>query len=73
MREYEVCIVSMQVSIKIMTHTIPDSLGIAFPAMVVLTVKQSVFVVNSLLHEQPSIAVCAVNVANIFLGHDVPR
>jgi hypothetical protein len=39
----------MNFHIGVVTHTIPDSLGIAVPAMVVLTVNQSVLVDNGLV------------------------
>jgi hypothetical protein len=41
--------ISVNVEIDIMTHAIPNTFGITFPAMVVLTVNKSVLVVNGFL------------------------
>ena len=59
----------MSLHVRVVTHTIPNAFGIALTAMVVLTVKQSVFVANSLLQRQPSITVCTCNILNSFFFH----
>ena len=59
----------MNLHVRVMTHTIPDASGIALTAMVVLTVKQSVFVTNSLLQGQPGITVCTCDILNSFFFH----
>jgi hypothetical protein len=59
----------MNVHVRVVTHTIPNAFGIALTAMVVLTVKQPVFVVNSLLQGQPGITVCTCNILNSFFFH----
>gem|GEM_PF-3385540 len=56
----------MNLHVRVVTHTIPYAFWIALTAMVVLTVKQSVFVTNSLFQRQPSITVCTCNILNSF-------
>jgi hypothetical protein len=62
----------MNLEIRVMTHAIPDPLGIAIPAMVVLTVNQSVLVTNGLFQTQPGVTVRTSDITNIFFFHDVP-
>jgi len=59
----------MNFHIRVMTHTIPDALGIAVPAMVVLTVKQPVLVTNCLLPTHPSLTVCTCHILNVLFFH----
>jgi len=61
---------SVDVHIHVMTHTIPDTFWITFPAVVVLTVNKVVFVVNSLLFTHPRTTVRTVNILNIFFFHE---
>jgi hypothetical protein len=59
----------MNLEICVMTHAIPNAIRIAIPAMVVLAVKQSVFVRNGLLQTYPSITMSTLDVLTIVLGH----
>jgi len=56
----------MNLHVRVVAHAIPNAFGIALTAMVVLTVKQSVFVTNGLLQRQPTITVCTCNILNSF-------
>jgi len=59
----------MDVHVHMMTHAIPNALGITVPAMVVLTVNKVVLVVNSFLFTHPSPTVCTVNILDVFFFH----
>ena len=48
----------MNLHVRIMTHAIPYAFGIALTAMVVLTIKQSVFVTNGLIQTESYVTVC---------------
>ena len=62
---------SMNFEICIMTHAIPNTIGIAIPAVVMLTVKQSVLVSNGLLQTYPSITMCTIDIFPIVFLHDL--
>jgi len=61
----------MNLKICVVTHAIPNTIGIAIPAVVMLTVKQSVLVLNGLLQTHSSITVCTINILTIVFLHDV--
>jgi hypothetical protein len=62
---------SMYVHIHVMTHTIPNTFRITFPAVVVLSVKEVMFVVNRFLFPHPDPTVGTVNILNVFFFHDL--
>jgi hypothetical protein len=66
-------IVSMNFHIGVVAHTIPDSLRVAVPAVVVITVNQSVLVDNGLDQGQPSIAMSTCNILNAVFFHHLNR
>ena len=59
----------MNLHIRVMTHAIPDPIGIAVPAMEVLAVEQSVLVMNGLIQEYPGITVRTVDISNLLFFH----
>lgn len=64
---------SMNLKVRVMTHTIPDAFGIAGWAMVVLTVKQSMLVTDGLLQRYPSITVCTCDILNTIFFHHLDQ
>ena len=60
---------SVEVHIKMMTHTIPNPFGITLTAVIVFTVNEVVFVVNRFLFTHPGSTVRAVNILNVFFFH----
>ena len=61
----------MNFKICVVTHAIPNAIGIALPAVVMLTVKQSVLVMNGLLQTYPSITMCTIHILTIVFLHDL--
>jgi len=61
----------MNLQIRVVTHAIPKTIGIAVAAMVVLTIKQFVFITNGLFQRYPSTTMCAVDVSDILSAHPV--
>jgi hypothetical protein len=53
-----------------MTYTIPYTLGITFPAVIVLTVNKVVLVVNGFIFTHPDPTVRTVNILNGFFFHE---
>lgn len=62
---------SMNFKICVVTHAIPNTIGIAIPAVVMLTVKQSVLVSNGLLQTYPSITMGTIDIFPIVFLHDL--
>ena len=56
-----------------MTHTIPNPFGITFPAVVVLTVNEVMFVVNGLFSTNSHPTMRTVNILNVFFFHENPK
>jgi hypothetical protein len=63
----------VDIHIHMMTHTIPNPLGITFPAVVVLTVNQVVLVIYGFILAHPGPAVGTVNILNVFFFHENPK
>ena len=61
----------MNLEICVVTHTIPHAIRIAIPAVVMLTVKQSVLVMNGLLQKHPSITMRTIHILTIVFLHDL--
>jgi hypothetical protein len=59
----------MNLHIRVMTHAIPDSIGIALPAMEVLAVEKPVLVIDGLFKTYPGITVRTVDVSNLLFFH----
>jgi hypothetical protein len=60
----------MDFHVGVMAHAVPDPPGIAFPAVEVITVKQSVLVADGLLQGQADSAMGAGDNLAVFLFHD---
>jgi hypothetical protein len=60
---------SVDVHVHMVTHTIPNPLGITLTAVVVLAVNKVVFVVNGFIFTHPSPTVRAIDIFNILFFH----
>jgi len=58
----------MNFEIGVVTHTIPHAIGITIPAVEMLTVEQSVLVVNGLLQTYPGITMGTIHILTISLS-----
>ena len=61
---------SVHVHIHMVTHAIPNTFGIAVPAVVVLTVNQCVLVVDRFLQAYPDATVRTVDMSRLLFLHD---
>ncbi len=57
----------MNLKIRVVAHTIPNTLGVAIPTMVMLTIEQSVLVGNGLIQTQQRLTMRTMDIPNIFL------
>jgi len=64
---------SMDIHVHMMTHTIPYPFGVAFPAMVMLTINKVVFVVHGIFFLHSDSAMRTVNILNVFFFHGIPK
>jgi hypothetical protein len=56
----------MDFKVGVMTHAIPNALGVAFPAVIVITINQPVFINNGILKTHPGFTVRANDILNLF-------
>ncbi len=59
----------MNLHVGVVAHTIPYPTGIAIPAVVVLAIKQSVFVAYCLLDRHAGITMSTGNIFDFFFFH----
>ena len=55
----------MDLKVRVVTHAVPNTLGITLPAIVVLPVKQSVLVLNGFIQTHTSITMRTVHITNL--------
>jgi hypothetical protein len=61
----------MNFHVRVMTHAIPDSIGVAIPAMEVFAVKQPVLVADGFLQAHPGFTVGTDYISNTLVFHEL--